>query len=123
MSELARFDPADLQRVSRLLGGNQLAGKAAQRALLLGAARSLRKGLQTKIKHGTPVKSGRLKRSMKVAVSDAGGRSRLHVKGATGMIAVNKRQRFVSKPLRKFGDELASEMEKELARWIRRNAR
>lgn len=123
MTELARWDPQDLQRASRLLSGNQLASKAAQKALLLGAARSLRKGLQQKIKSRTPVRSGRLKRSMRVAVKDSGGREALLVKGATGMIAVNKRSRYISRPLRNFGDDLVSEMERELERWIRRHVR
>lgn len=118
MTEPIRIE--GLEALQKALADNPIASKRAQQNLLFGAARKVNKGLERRIKQNAPVKTGRLKRSIRVFVPRGSGEPKLVIGGDRALVPRNAVSGFMSRALRRLPGDIQEAADAELQRWIRR---
>ena len=109
-----------LEALQRALVDAPVASRRAQQNLLFGAARSLNKSLQQRIKRDAPVKTGRLKRSIRVFVPRGSGDPKMVISGNRAMVPRNARTQFLSRHLRRLPADMRDAANAELQQWVKR---
>jgi len=96
-------------------------GKQAQRTLLIASARRVTKELESDILRGAPVRTGRLKKTIRVFVPRVVSKPQLIIQGSAALVPQNAQRGFMSRALRRLPALMGREADAELVRWIKRS--
>lgn len=109
-----------LDALQKALADNPVAGKRAQQNLLFAAARRVNKGLEARIKRDAPVRSGRLRRSIRVYVPRNARQPQLIISGNRALVPRNAATGFMSRNLRRLPADVRDAANAVLQDWISR---
>ena len=109
-----------LEALQRALADNPAAAKRTQRLAVKGAAKTVRRNLQRKLRAGAGARSGELKRSISVYVPRGQRAGLLHISGSRAMVPHNAETGYMTRELNKLQGQIGEAVNDEIIKWIRR---